>query len=160
MTQPKRLRRPSQLEDAREEQQARAKKQQAVKRVAEAVSGAALPSHGVRHFGVRTGASDIVELRDEIDYMTDVLLGRLDPPIPPEKVSTLMEVANAFYARGMEIASHIQRMETDGVVLRNSKMYKFRTGELRTFNELAKAAVDLGSRRITVAAMESEERYG
>ena len=71
-----------------------------------------------------------------------------------------MEVANAYYSRGMEIAARIQRMEAQGVVLKNSEMYRFRTGELRTFNDMAKAAVELGSRRITIATMEADERYG
>lgn len=93
--------------------------------------------------------------------MTDVLMGRVEPPYPPERVEALLEVASAYYARGMELAGMLQRYETDGIILKAHKLSKFRTGELRTFCEMAKVVVDLGSRRVTVAAMERDsERSG
>lgn len=71
-----------------------------------------------------------------------------------------MEYANAVYSRAMELTMMIQRAETDGQVLKGSKYYKFRTGELRTFTELALRAIDLGSRRVTWAQMEYSMQHG
>ena len=71
-----------------------------------------------------------------------------------------MEYANAVYSRAMELTMMIQRAETDGQVLKGSKYYKFRTGELRTFTELALRAIDLGSRRVTWAQMEDSMQHG
>lgn len=93
--------------------------------------------------------------------MTDVLMGRVDSPYPADRVESLMEVANAYYSRGMEIAGTLQRYETDGAIVKAHRLSKFRTGELRTFCEMAKAVTELGSRRITVASMERDsERTG
>ena len=73
---------------------------------------------------------------------------------------TLMEYANAVYSRGKEIEYRIQRAEALGAVVKGSGWYKFRTGELRTFCEIALKATDLGSRRLTQAQMEYEARHG
>ena len=94
-------------------------------------------------------------MREEIDEYTAVLLGREEPPIS-SGVLTLMEYANAVYSRGMELTMKIQRAEVEGTVLKGSKFYKFRTGELRSFVEMAAKAIELGSRRVTVAKMESD----
>lgn len=131
-----------------------------VKRLVKEVTGTSVPVSGLRHFGISVGVPSVEALRLEIDEMMDVLMGRVDPPVPPENVGSMLEVANAYYSRGMEISALIQRQEASGIVLKNSEMYKFRTGELRTFNEIAKGAVDLGSRRVTIAAMEADHRYG
>lgn len=85
--------------------------------------------------------------------MRDVLMGRQQPPID-NGVMTLMEVADAYFSRAKEMEQIIHRHEADGVVLKNSKHYKFRTGELRSFIELVKSAVELGSRRVTAARLE------
>lgn len=69
-----------------------------------------------------------------------------------------MEYANAVYSRGMEITYLLQRMENDNIIPRGHHLYKFRTGELSTFTELAKRAGDLGSRRLTHAQMLLEMR--
>jgi hypothetical protein len=66
---------------------------------------------------------------------------------------TMMEYANAVYSRSLEITMMLQRAEADGQVLKGSKHYKFRTGELRTFTEL-------GSRRVTMARMEYDLSHG
>lgn len=87
--------------------------------------------------------------------MTDVLLGREDPPV--DGVLSLMEVADAYYARAMELTMLIQQMEREGTVLKGSSHYKFRTGELRTFSEMAKRAADLGSRRLTDDSLRFEK---
>ena len=91
----------------------------------------------------------------ELADMTDVLLGREDPPV--DGVLSLMEVADAYFARAMELTMLIQQMEREGTVLKGSSHYKFRTGELRTFAEMAKRAADLGSRRLTEENLKFEK---
>jgi hypothetical protein len=95
----------------------------------------------------------IQKLRAELDGYVAVLLGREDPPDPirGEHTESLMEYANTVYARGMEMTMVLQGLERSGHIARGSAHYKFRTGELRTFCDLAKSAAELGSRRITVA---------
>jgi len=80
--------------------------------------------------------------------MQDVLMGRVEPPFNAG-VMTLMEVADAYYARAQEINRLLLRGEREGWILRGSAHYKFRTGELRVFLELAHHATALGSRRVT-----------
>lgn len=94
-------------------------------------------------------------MRDELAEMTDVLLGRQDPPID-RGVLTLMEVADAYYARAKEMEMLILQAEADGTVLKSSRTYKFRTGQLRSFIDMAKYAIELGSRRVTAERMEME----
>ncbi|CAB4176782.1 hypothetical protein UFOVP978_62 [uncultured Caudovirales phage] len=65
-----------------------------------------------------------------------------------------MEVAEAYHARASEVYGLIQRAEAVGVAVKSGAHYKFRTGELRTFLESSKRTIDLGSRRITTAALE------
>jgi hypothetical protein len=109
---------------------------------------------GTRFFKVGEGAPDLTELRAELDEMTDVLMGRTPPPTDVG-TATLMEVASAYYTRALEITGIIQRLEATGAVItKTSAHYKFRTGELRTFTELAKAATELGSRRISAIQLE------
>lgn len=98
-------------------------------------------------------------MRAELDHMRDVLMGREQPPVD-NGVMTLMETADAYFARAKEMEQTILRHEADGVVLKNSKHYKFRTGELRSFIELAKAAAELGSRRVTAARLDFDMRNG
>tara|TARA_Y100000310_G_scaffold80965_1_gene77597 strand:+ start:1291 stop:1647 length:357 start_codon:yes stop_codon:yes gene_type:complete len=99
------------------------------------------------------------DMRHELDTMLDILIGREEPPID-SGISTLMEVATAYYARAQEMTARIQRAEASGQIPKNSPLYKFRTGELRTFTEVAKQAIELGSRRITAYKMEHELGYG
>lgn len=100
--------------------------------------------------------STITEFRQEIDQMMEILLGREDPPIDVG-IGTLLEVAEAFHARASEMEMIIKRGETEGTILKSSSPYKFRTGELRTFLELTKRTMDLGSRRVTIARMATPE---
>ena len=97
------------------------------------------------------------ELREELSEYVEVLLGRKEAPID-NGVLTLMEYANACYSRAMEMNMLILRGETNGTILKGTAPYKFRTGELRTFIELAKGAMDLGSRRLTAAQLALEMR--
>ena len=99
-------------------------------------------------------------MQNELLDMTDVLLGRVEPPIQ-RGVMSLMEVADAYYARASELTMLIQAGEREGTVVRGTNYYKFRTGELRTFMDMAKRAADLGSRRVTYAQLLAEaERTG
>lgn len=106
------------------------------------------------------GLPSIPEMVLELQNMTDVLMGRKPPPVDAKHL-TLMEVADAYFSRASEMTMLLQQMEREGKINRGSKHYKFRTGELRTFLEMAKRAADLGSRRLTEAQIIFEmERYG
>jgi RNAse (barnase) inhibitor barstar len=113
----------------------------------------------LRQLRLPSGLAKVDELRDELDDFMDVLMGRVDPPIDNGPM-TLMEFANAAYSRAVEITMLIQRGEADGFVQKNSAHYRFRTGELRNFVELATKAIDLGSRRVTASKMAYEQEYG
>lgn len=103
------------------------------------------------------GLPDPEDIEDELDDMMAVLLGRVNPPIN-RGVHTLQEVATAYYARAQELVLLIQRGERDGAIPKGSTYYQLRTGELRTFVELAKRAADLGSRRLTAEQIRREQR--
>ena len=118
-----------------------------------------MQSHSVRKFRVNHGIPTVGEMRDEIDEYTQVLLGHEESPIQ-NGVLTLMEYANAVYSRAMELTMYLQRAEADGVVLKGTKPYRFRTGELRTFCEMAAKAIELGSRRVSVAQLEADLSRG
>lgn len=89
-------------------------------------------------------------MRSELSEYTDILLGRSDPPINKGE-ATLMEVAEAYHARAREMEMKLLEAETEGYILKDSKAYRFRTGELRAFTELTRKAIDMGNRRITMA---------
>jgi hypothetical protein len=116
------------------------------------------PKLRVVHIG--EGLPSIPDMMVEIDDMLAVLVGREEPPIQ-HGVLTLMEVADAYYARAMEMTMLLQRGEREGTITKGGAHYKFRTGELRTFCEIAKRAADLGSRRLTEETLHfDKERYG
>jgi len=102
------------------------------------------------------GLPNLVALEEEIDEMREVLTGRQPPPID-QGVMTLYEVSDAYYARICDITIEIQRCEREGQVVRGSKLYKFRTGELRTMADLTKAAAGLGSRRLAAEQLKFEQ---
>lgn len=115
------------------------------------------PKKALRDAGlVGEGIYAVPKLRHEMDQMLDVLMGRVDPPVS-HGVLTLMEVADAYFARAKEMTIHIHRMEADGEVKKGDPLYRFRTGELRDFMELAKEAADLGSRRLTKESLMFEQ---
>jgi hypothetical protein len=119
------------------------------------------PPRKLRTFRLGAGLPDIKKLMAELDEMRDVLLGREEPPVTG--VLALMEVADAYYARSAEIEMLILRLERDPIspISRSHPLYKFRTGELRSFKEMCSKAADLGSRRLTVENMRNEkERLG
>jgi hypothetical protein len=117
------------------------------------------PGRSLRAFRLGEGAPSPAELSRELDEYVQVLLGRETPPID-NGVMTLMEYANAVYSRAQEINMKLQHLERDGHVTKGSSLYKFRTGELRTFIELSHRAAELGSRRVTYAQMEWEAKHG
>lgn len=91
--------------------------------------------------------------------MRDVLMGRT--PSPVQGTLALMEVADAYFSRACEMEQIILRGERDGVISKQSALYKFRTQELRSFKDMAAAASNLGSRRLTMEVQRSEqERRG
>ena len=92
--------------------------------------------------------ADVDELWDEIQGYIDVLLGRKESPVSSPYLA-MAEVATAYYSRGQELDALIHAGEREGVIIRGSSLYKFRTGELRSFLELAKRCAELGSRRLT-----------
>lgn len=91
---------------------------------------------------------DIDAISRELDAYTDILLGRVDPPVDLG-VMTLMEVAEAFHARAREMEMTLLELESNGVVMKGTRPYHFRTGKLRSFIEMSKRTIDLGSRRVT-----------
>ena len=113
----------------------------------------------LRKFAVNSGLPALSLLRTELDEYLEILMGREEPPISNGEL-TMLEYANAVYSRAMEITMLIQRAETDGAVLKGTKYYRFRTGELRTFTELALKCIDLGSRRVTWAKLEYDMAHG
>lgn len=103
---------------------------------------------------------DAEELRQELlDYANTLLRG--DSPVNSPYLS-LMEVANAYHARALEIEMMIFDLEHDGKVVRGHPLYRFRTGQLRSFIEMSKKMIDVGSRRLSQEALLTAQRrdYG
>ena len=103
------------------------------------------------------GLPSVEELKAELDGYWDVLLGREEPPIMSPYLS-LAEVATAYFARALEISYLIHCAEREGEVKRGSEYYKFRTGEVRDFVDMAKRVSELGSRRLTQEQLLTEQR--
>lgn len=105
----------------------------------------------------KLGLPTVQELQHEVDGYMDVLLGREPSPIDSPYLA-LMEVATAYFARANEIDILIHRGEREGVIFRGDDLYKFRTGELRSFLELSKKCAELGSRRLTQEELLTKQR--
>lgn len=84
-------------------------------------------------------------------------MGRADPPIESPYLS-LAEVAAAYHARAREIEMLIHMGEDAKEIRRGDPYYKFRTGTLRSFIELARKMYDLGSRRLTQEDLITRQR--
>lgn len=97
---------------------------------------------------VGIGLPHVDELKDELLHYANVLLGRVPSPIESPYL-TMQEVATAYHSRACEIEMMIHDGEREGVVMRGSDLYKFRTGSLASFISMAKRVADLGSRRLT-----------
>lgn len=114
----------------------------------------------VREFHIPAGLGTPKEIRNELEEMRDVLHGRVDPPIQ-KGVITLMEVAEGYFSRACEIEQLILRGKAEGWLPKNRGYEALRTQEIRSFKELAKAATELGSRRVTWENLRFEqERRG
>lgn len=116
-------------------------------------------------FGTRTtevpvgvDLPDVDELMTELLHYTDVLLGREVPPVDSPYLA-LMEIASAYYARALEIDMRIHYEEQQMRVVRGSPHYRFRTGQLRSFIDMAKKMADLGSRRLSQEDLLARQRY-
>lgn len=107
----------------------------------------------VRTIRVGSQVLSTASLSAELQDYVDVLIGRVPPPEDFGEL-TLYELASVYYARAKEIEMVILRAQREGIVKTGSSMYRFRTGELRSFIELAHNACELGSRRVTYARME------
>lgn len=112
-------------------------------------------AHTLRAVPMGVGIPNISKMSSELLDMTDVLMGRVPPPVDVGHL-TLMEVADAYFARASEMTMLIQKSEREGFTARGTALYHFRTGELRTFMEMAKKAADLGSRRLTAEQLHYE----
>ena len=108
--------------------------------------------------GLGEGLPDVAELQDELIGYINVLLGREEAPIDSPYLS-LQEIATAYFARAQEMEFLIHAEEQALRVVRGSPLYKFRTGQLRAFQEMAKRQIDLGSRRLTQEKLLTEQRY-
>ena len=97
------------------------------------------------------------DLWEEIHGYVNVLLGREASPLDSPYLD-MMEVATAYYARAQEIDMLIHQGEREGSIIRGSALYKFRTGELRSFIDLAKRCAELGSRRLTQESLLAASR--
>jgi hypothetical protein len=86
-----------------------------------------------------------------------VLTGAEEAPL--QGVHALMELSNAYLARATEMEMTILAAERTGVVKRGDSLYRFRTGELRSFIELCVKCQEVGSRRITMAINQDQARY-
>lgn len=107
---------------------------------------------------VGLGLDTVDVLWQELQGYIDILLGREESPIDSPYLS-LAEVATAYYARAQEIDAMIHAAEREGAVMRGSQLYKFRTGELRSFIELSKKCAELGSRRLTQEQLLHNQRF-
>jgi len=98
------------------------------------------------------------ELMDEFLGYARVLAGHDEAPVNSPYLQ-LMEVAVAYYSRACEVEMLILQGEQDDAILKGSELYRFRTGQLRTFKEMSKLCADLGSRRLTQEQLISQQRY-
>ncbi len=118
----------------------------------EPIGGQGGLSSALRPLEVLHGFPTPEEISTEVAYMFKVLTGEISPPIDIG-VTTLMEVADAFYARAYELTSYIHRAERRGETPTGrgsgGEYYTIRTGELADFLEACKRSVETGSRRLS-----------
>lgn len=107
---------------------------------------------------VEYGLPDVDVLWKELQEYIDILLGRVEAPIASPYLA-LAECATAYYTRALEIDARIHAGEREGDIMKGSPFYQFRTGELRSFIELAKKCAELGSRRLTQEQLLAQERF-
>lgn len=105
------------------------------------------------------GLEEYDEMMTELLDMTRVLKGTADAPVSSPYLS-LMEVATAYLARAYEIEMLIHQGEHGGQIERGDDLYKFRTGPLQSFINMARKMTDLGSRRLSQEALLADQRRG
>jgi hypothetical protein len=104
----------------------------------------------VRQFSVGAGLPKPQDIRDELEDMRNVLLGRCDVPSgAPAGLIMLQEVADMFFGRACELEQLILEATAEGSISKTSPYHQIRTQEIRSFKDQAKSAFELGSRRIT-----------
>jgi len=114
----------------------------------------------LREFHIPRGLLTPDEIREEMEDMRAVLHGHVNPPME-KGVITLMEVAEGYFSRACEIEQLILAGKAQGWLPKNKGYEQLRTQEIRSFKELAKAATELGSRRVTWENLRFEqERRG
>ena len=119
------------------------------------------PGPALRPVTVLAGLGTPDELHEELQDYLDKLIGRARvDSLNYHNSLALMEIADAFYTRALEIKMLIHKAEREGKVRngRGSKdpYYLFRTGELDSFLEACKRSVETGSRRLSAAQYELE----
>lgn len=103
------------------------------------------------------------EIRDEIQGYRNILMGRKKPPagLNMNTPLALMEYADIVYGRACELEQFILRNQDEGNITKTGSYQQIRTQELRSFKDMAKSAVELGSRRLTEArVLHEQERLG
>ena len=109
----------------------------------------------IEHHG--NSMEQVRKFERELDGYNNVIFGREQSPVTTG-VSTMYELAVAYYARAKEIEMYCKKFES-GIDVGKTRhpIYKFRTGQLNVFIEMVKELAKLGSRRITVAQMMLQE---
>lgn len=97
---------------------------------------------------VLAGLGSPDEIMAELLDMTDVVLGRKNPPVD-NGVMTRHEVCLAYHARVTEIEVLIYEWERKGKVIKGSEYYNLRTKQVRAMLEMLKTQVQAGSRALT-----------
>lgn len=95
------------------------------------------------------GLPDVDDLWAELQEYVDVILGREPAPVEFPAYLALGGVDEHVDLLPAAVVGRGDLCEREGVVMRGSPLYKFRTGELRSFLDLSKRAAELGSRRLT-----------
>lgn len=113
--------------------------------------------HRLSSVPVGLGLPTVDELWAELQEYIDIILGRQPSSVQSPYLS-LGEVATAYYCRAQEIDARIHAGERSGDIVKGSPYYRFRTGELRSFIELAKKSAELGSRRLTQETLLYQQR--
>ena len=103
------------------------------------------------------GLPSYEDIINELHEYCDVLLGRAEPPVESPYLG-LAEVAAAYYARAREIEQLIYEGENTDAIIRGSKYYRLRTGQLNSFIEMSKRLYDLGSRRLSQEQLITAQR--
>ena len=110
----------------------------------------------VRQFRLGEGLPKPEQIREELESMRDVLLGRVDAPIN-KGVLTLQEISDAYFGRACELEQLILAAQAEGKIPKSSPYHGLRTQEIRSFKELTKSAAELGSRRLTYESLRWEQ---